>query len=88
MEPQTTDRSSALWVSEDGGQRTEDRCARFAHARQKLLDIEKVIEDMEKSPVTQESFFREWNFHSSMFCLLSPGTVLANVTLEWKRRII
>ncbi|PNV74054.1 hypothetical protein BES34_015810 [Leptospira inadai serovar Lyme] len=50
------------------GQRTEDRRARFAHARQKLLDVRKVIEVEEKSTITQESFSRTWNLRLSMFC--------------------
>ncbi|PNV71624.1 hypothetical protein BES34_021265 [Leptospira inadai serovar Lyme] len=46
----------------------KDRCARFARARQKLLDVVKVIEVEEISTVMQEFFSRTWNLRSSMFC--------------------
>ncbi|PNV76681.1 hypothetical protein BES34_002055 [Leptospira inadai serovar Lyme] len=49
----------------------EDRRVRFAHARQKLLLVGKAVEDVEKSPITQESFHRTWEPCSSMFCLQS-----------------
>ncbi|PNV74601.1 hypothetical protein BES34_012740 [Leptospira inadai serovar Lyme] len=55
------------------GQKTEDRRVRFAHARQKLLDVGKVTEIEERSPVTQESFSRTWKFRSPMFCLQSSA---------------
>ncbi|PNV71665.1 hypothetical protein BES34_021080 [Leptospira inadai serovar Lyme] len=52
------------------GQRSEDRCVRFAHARQKLHDVGKVIEVEERSNITQEFSFRTWKFRSLMFCPL------------------
>ncbi|PNV74055.1 hypothetical protein BES34_015850 [Leptospira inadai serovar Lyme] len=52
------------------GQKTDDRRVRFAHARQKLLEVGKVTEIEERSAVTQESFSRTWNLRSPMFCPL------------------
>ncbi|PNV73564.1 hypothetical protein BES34_016755 [Leptospira inadai serovar Lyme] len=49
--------------------RTEDRRVRFAHARQKLLEVRKATGVEEKSTITQESFYRTWNLRLPMFCL-------------------
>ncbi|PNV75098.1 hypothetical protein BES34_010870 [Leptospira inadai serovar Lyme] len=46
----------------------QDRCARFAHARQKLHDVGKVIEVEERSNITQESSPITWKLGSPMFC--------------------
>ncbi|PNV76133.1 hypothetical protein BES34_003750 [Leptospira inadai serovar Lyme] len=46
----------------------EDRCVRFAHARQKLLDVRKTAGVEQRSTVTQESFSIAWKLHLSMFC--------------------
>ncbi|PNV71804.1 hypothetical protein BES34_013030 [Leptospira inadai serovar Lyme] len=62
--------TNVLSSAEDRGQRSEDRCIRFAHARQKLLEAGKVIEVGEKSTIMQESFFRTWKLCLSMFCPL------------------
>ncbi|PNV75631.1 hypothetical protein BES34_007710 [Leptospira inadai serovar Lyme] len=50
-------------------QRSEDRRVRFAHARQKLLDVGNAAEVKERSTITQESFLIAWKSCLSMFCL-------------------
>ncbi|PNV71511.1 hypothetical protein BES34_021490, partial [Leptospira inadai serovar Lyme] len=64
----------------------QDRCARFAHARQKLLDVGKVTEVEEISTVMQEFFSITWKLGSSMFCLqssvLCKTDALALLTLD------
>ncbi|PNV75853.1 hypothetical protein BES34_006520 [Leptospira inadai serovar Lyme] len=56
------------------GLTTEDGCVRFAHARQKLLDIGKVTEVEEISTVTQEAVSRTWKPCLPMFC--PPSSVI------------
>ncbi|PNV72097.1 hypothetical protein BES34_020175 [Leptospira inadai serovar Lyme] len=68
--------------------RTEDRRARFAHARQKLLDIEKVTEVEERSTITQESSHRTWNLRLSKFCPLKANYVgVPTQRTEGRRKI-
>ncbi|PNV73991.1 hypothetical protein BES34_016265 [Leptospira inadai serovar Lyme] len=50
--------------------KTEDRRVRFAHARQKLLEVRKITEGSENPLVTQKSFSRTWKLRSPRFCPL------------------
>ncbi|PNV74103.1 hypothetical protein BES34_015535 [Leptospira inadai serovar Lyme] len=63
--------------------RTEDRCARFARARQKLLEVVKVIEVEEISTVMQEFFSRTWKLGSPMFCPQSSVFCPLNIRLQY-----